>query len=140
MNLRGSLGANASSSYNTETHQLTPTAPVAGDSGPEEHIDSEDEDLLTAVSKYPHEQRLLALENYVFEKHAAEIPKLHAKQRHLEDQLAVLANIATDLQAGLSSGSKMPLSVFAMTSRVRIREHGRRRGQTPCHSRRDRPG
>ena len=79
-------------------HQLTPTAPAEGISGAIDEDESGDEHIVKAVIKFPHDQRLIALETYAFDKHAHGITALSANTRSLGIQLATLANIAADLQ------------------------------------------
>ena len=55
LNLRGSLANASSTAPPYATHQLTPTAPTPGDSGEVREEDSDNEDILQAVIKFPHD-------------------------------------------------------------------------------------
>ena len=77
----------------------TPTAPplpISPQLMPEgEHMDA---DMLFALSQQPTDQRLLALEQYVFEQHARDLFSLNLRTRAVENKMSVL--LAEEFQPG----------------------------------------
>ena len=87
-NLRGSLAPGAAEEIHAR-HSRPSTVHLRGSLNNGSNEDS-DSDILLSLAKQPVEQRLLALEQYVFEQHSRDLFSLNLKTRTLENKMSVV--------------------------------------------------
>ena len=76
-----------------------------------------DEDILIELSKQPTDQRLLALEQYVFEQHARDIFSLNLKTRTLENKMTIVLG-ETDIVG--SKAKRYNMSTFSSPAKTEL--------------------